>query len=1078
MKQSTASIVRWREVLALFERVLETNDATRPELLRSIASEQPELYPQLLTMLAADRSAESASFISSPPSIEANVAERDDALVGQTIGPYRVLRHIGSGGMGQVWLAERADGRYAGQVAIKLLRSFGDPLLAKRFEREGQLLARLQHPNIARLLDAGAMANGRLYLVLEYVDGDRIDRYFDAKRFTLAERIRAFLPVCDALAHAHTQLVVHRDLKPSNILVTRDGVVKLLDFGIAKLLAESNDEHATELTQVVGRAFTPDFAAPEQIRGDTVSTQTDVYALGAILYRLLAGVEPRETKTDSRASLIERTLKNESPAMSAALVSRAKGAVVQSAKGELAQSAKSEIAQTATDVAERRGVSLERLLANLKGDLDTIIGKALKIDTHERYRSVNELRDDIARYLASEPISARADNLGYRAKKFIFRHKIGVAASASLIAAIMAGVGGTLWQAGIANERSEIAEQNATRAREFEMVSRNEAARAVRGEAEAKAQALRAENAQNEAVIAAKTALANEAKAREQTAITELFRARAENEANNAKAQNELAQRETAKATSVKNFIVELFKTGDINVPDAEARELKVATTRLLNRGTERLKTQLADQPEVRSELIDTVANLHLNIESPDQAEILYREQLAMVEKTNGRDSREAAVVWTNIGKSLRNQRKYKEAEEAQLKALAIMDRIGDRASETRGKALFELVQMSFWTNTAVSNRSINVARARESIAIFERQTQPSSLSEAWQGLGRLHEAAGDNLEAANAYDRGIAATIASVGGERHAAVAGGRQMRARVLGFVGHFDEANRELLAAQKVFEDTVGVDHRFSVDIRGELAEVAHQLGDSKQAIELFRKTLAEQTKLRGETHSSVGRTRRLLAEALYDVGQLSESIAFAQDALEKSRKSTTPSRVADARLLSLLGRTYLRAGEKKRAKEALAEAERFWLDNKEAYGTGVTALDLAQLYESESEPAKATVQIEKALSLLENTRGKTRNEYWRARVAQARLAPASERVQTLEQVYANFKLEAEHVHFPRAHALILEELAAAQTLANRRADSCKTLTVAVPLRERLDNSQAASTLRLQAKKTEMCAEIAIR
>jgi eukaryotic-like serine/threonine-protein kinase len=1061
MTQSTASIVRWREVLALFERVLETADSARPAMLHTIANEQPDLYPQLLTMLAADRSAESASFITSPPPLEVDVAERDDALVGETIGPYRVLRHIGSGGMGQVWLAERADGRYAGQVAIKLLRSFGDPLIAKRFEREGQLLARLQHPNIARLLDAGAMANGQLYLVLEYVDGDRIDRYFDSQKLTVAERIRAFLPVCEAVAYAHTQLVVHRDLKPSNILVTRDGVVKLLDFGIAKLLAESSDEQATELTQVVGRAFTPDFAAPEQIRGDTVSTQTDVYALGAILYRLLAGVEPRETKTDSRATIIERTLKQELPAMSVALAARVRSGV----------------AHTASDAAERRTVTIDRLIATLKGDLDTVVGKALKIEVDERYRLVSELRDDLARYLANEPISARADNLGYRVKKFVFRHKIGVAASAALAGAIVAGVGGTLWQAGIAKERFEIAEQNAERAREFERVSRSEAARALRGEADAKAQTARAQLAENDAVVAARTALANEAKAREQTAIAERFRVQAQAEAENAKAQTALAQRETAKATSVKDFLVELFNTGDINVPDAEARELKTATTRLLNRGTERLKTQLADQPEVRSELIDTVANLHLSIESPDQAEILYREQLAMVEKSGKGESKDAAAAWTNIGKSLRNQRKYKEAEAAQVKALAIMDRIGDKTSQTRARALFELVQMSFWTNTAVSNRAVNVARAQESIAILSRLSQPLSLAEAWYSLGRLHEAAGENIDAANAYEKGVAALV-TAGRERHSVAAGGRQMRARALGFVGRFEEAQRELLAAQAFFEESAGVEHRFSVDVRAELAELAHQLGDSKKAIELFRRALAEQTKLRGETHSSVGRTRRLLAEALYDVEKFDEAIVIARDALEKSRKSATPSRVAEARLLSLLGRAYVRAGDAKAAKQVLTDAEAIWRDNKENYGTGVTALDLALLYESEGEVSKAIAEVEKALPLLSSTRGKTRNDYWRARIAHARFAPAGERTKALEQTLADFKRESGHEHFPRAQVQILEALAAAQALANRRADSCGTLALAMPLRQRVDDLAAPGVLRLQAKKAGLCAEIANR
>jgi serine/threonine protein kinase len=1061
MNESTASVVRWREVLALFERVLDCRDEDRAALMRSIAAEQPALYPQLLTLLAADQSAESARFIAMAPPIESADAPYDESLAGQMIGPYRVVRHIGSGGMGQVWLAERADGRFEGVVAIKLLRAFGDPLIAKRFEREGQLLARLQHPNIARLLDAGALANGQLYLVLEYVDGERIDHYFDAKRLTVPERIRAFLPVCEAVAHAHTQLVVHRDLKPSNILVTRDGQVKLLDFGIAKLLAERDDESATELTQMVGSAFTPEFAAPEQIRGDSVSTQTDLYALGAILFRLLAGVAPHDTSPRETArAREERVFSREAPLMSSAL----------------AMKTKSNASELLSDIAHRRSGSIERLQFTLKGDLDRVIGKALRLDALERYRSVNELRDDFERYLRDEPVSVGVDSLAYRARKFVLRHKVGVAASAAIAAAIVTGVIGTLWQANIAKERSIIAEQNAERALQFERAARSETERAVRGETSAKEQAARAESAQIEAQQAANIAQLNEERAREQRARADTFRKRAETEAVNARNQAAIAQRESGKALSVKDFLVELFNTGDINIADAEARELKSATTRLLNRGTERLKTQLIDQPEVRSELIDTVASLHLSIESPDQAEVLYREQLAMLERGGERDSSAIAETWMKIGRALRNQRKYKEAEDAQVKALAIMDRKGDTLSEARGRALLELVQMSFWTNTAVSHRDTNFRRAKESIAILQRQSQPSSLGEAWYGLGRLHEAAGENREAAIAYEQGIAATIGSVGGDRHAAVAGGRQMRARVLGFAGQFDEAKRELMAAQRVFEDTVGVEHRFSVDVRAELAEVAHQTGESERALSLFRQTLAEQAKLRGESHSSTNRTHRLLAEALYDLDRVDETIAMANDALARTRKNPTSSKIFQARLMSLLGRAYVRTGQLALARESLSQAEIVWQESKENFGSGVNALDFASLHIAEGQTERAAKEVARALPLLSSLRGKTRNEYWRARVMDAELQPVDRRVSLLVAALSDFTREPEHRFFPRAHAQILESLGSARLSRGQRADACSSLSSALTLRNSMDGALAVGTRRLSNQYAASCAEFA--
>ncbi len=593
MTQSTATVGRWREVLALLERVLSTEQSARQSLIDSIKAEQPELYPQLLTLLAADQSAESANFIDQPPRLADNHeaefhSNKASEFVGSNIGPYRVLRHIGSGGMGQVWLAERADGRYSGEVAIKLLRSCGDPIIAKRFEREGQLLARLQHPNIARLLDAGALPNGQLYLVLEYVDGDRIDRYFDDKRLTVAERVRAFLPVCDAVAYAHTQLVVHRDLKPSNIWVARDGTVKLLDFGIAKLIAEQHDEHATELTQLAGRAFTPDFAAPEQIRGDAVSTQTDVYALGAIAYRLLAGVEPRNVKTESRTSTAHRTNEAESPAMSAALTQRLRSGTP----------------DHANEAALDRGVAVDRLVATLRGDLDTVIGKALKIDPNERYRSVGALRDDLQRYLDHQPVSARPDHAAYLAKKFVYRHKIGVAASAALIAAISAGVGGTLWQARIANERFVVAEQNAAKAREFERVARSEAERAARGEASAKEQALRAELAQVDAVKSAETAHTNESKAREQTAVAQRFRAQAQAEAQS-------ATRELARSERVSSFLTAIFRESD---PLSRSNVAARSTPLLLADAVEQVEQQLADDPLAQTQMLQVLADAQLNL--------------------------------------------------------------------------------------------------------------------------------------------------------------------------------------------------------------------------------------------------------------------------------------------------------------------------------------------------------------------------------------------------------------------------------------------------------------------------------
>jgi tetratricopeptide (TPR) repeat protein len=364
---------------------------------------------------------------------------------------------------------------------------------------------------------------------------------------------------------------------------------------------------------------------------------------------------------------------------------------------------------------------------------------------------------------------------------------------------------------------------------------------------------------------------------------------------------------------------------------------------------------------------------------------------------------------------------------------------------------------MSFWTNTAVSNRAVNLARSKESIAILQRAPKSAVLGDAWYGLGRLHEAAAENAEAASAYEQGVAAMIAA-GDEKNAAVAGGRQMRARVLGYVGRFDEAHRELLAAQTLFNDTVGAEHRFSVDVRAELAEVAHQIGDSTESIQLFKRTLDEQTRLRGASHNSTLRTQRLLAEALYDIGRFDEAIVNARDALERSRTSATPSPIYEARLLSLLGRAHVRRGELVQASALLTEAQSMWGEIGEAYGKAVTALDLAMLHEARGEMGKASLEVDRALPLLKNVRGKSRNDYWRARVASARLADARERVDRLATTLSDLKQEPTHASYPRAALQVWQALAQAQAIAKTSSEKsgefCKTLDAAVSLAGRLE------------------------
>ncbi len=342
------------------------------------------------------------------------------ARPGARIGPYRLDRMIGEGGMGQVWLATRADGLYERKVALKLLRpGLVDPRLRQRFDREREILARFAHPYIARLLDAGIDRDGQPYLALEYVDGEAITTYCQSRQLDLAARIDLFRQVCEAVSHAHANLIVHRDLKPSNILVTPAGHVRLLDFGIAKLL--DVEPLPLEQTRTGVRTFTLHYAAPEQIRGEPVTTMTDVYSLGVVLYELFTGSKPYRLKRQTDAEWEEAILDGEPL--------RASQAALRS------------------DAEATRPYSPKRLSRELSGDLDNIVNKALGKRPEQRYVSAEALSQDLLCYLRGRPIQARGERMGYRVRKYLYRHRWPVAAASMVLAVMLTALAVVGWQA-------------------------------------------------------------------------------------------------------------------------------------------------------------------------------------------------------------------------------------------------------------------------------------------------------------------------------------------------------------------------------------------------------------------------------------------------------------------------------------------------------------------------------------------------------------------------------------------------------------------------------------------------------
>ena len=413
---------RWLRIEEIVQSAIDCAVPQRSALLESACGDDRELRREVDSLLALH---EEDGFTRSPAFTEAVkvLEQRTEKLnEGRRIGTYRVLREIGRGGMGTVYLAARDDDAFQKLVAIKIIRRGLDTDdILQRFRSERQILAILDHPNIARLLDGGTTSDGLPYFVMEYIEGEPIDLYCEQRKLTITERLKLFQGVCAAVSYAHQNLVIHRDIKPGNVLVTKEGIPRLLDFGIAKLLAPG--AAAGEMTATGVRPLTPEYASPEQVRGEMITTASDVYALGVLLYRLLTGERPYRFPTSSPVEM-ERAICEKEPG-------------------------------------KPSDRTPKELRALIKGDLDTVVLKALQKEPRRRYPSVEQFSEDIRRHLVNLPVTARPDTRGYRASKFFQRNKAWVAMGAITSLSLLGGIGASLWQAYIARiEQAKTAGMN------------------------------------------------------------------------------------------------------------------------------------------------------------------------------------------------------------------------------------------------------------------------------------------------------------------------------------------------------------------------------------------------------------------------------------------------------------------------------------------------------------------------------------------------------------------------------------------------------------------------------------------
>lgn len=791
---------RWQALDALFHDALAQPPEAREAFLRAACPDDPDLRDEVAAMLTAEQSEVAPSFERRVVDAAGPVVS-SDPILGMRLGPWRPIAVLGHGGMGTVYLAERADGQYARQVALKLVPAVG--AAGQRFATEVAALARLEHPHIAGLIDAGATPEGSPYLVMEYVDGQPITHACDQRRLGVPDRLRLFRTVCEAVQHAHQALVVHRDLKPSNIFLSRAGDVKLLDFGIAKLLTP---EGSGEITVPGWHALTPAYAAPEQLRGEAVTTATDVYVLGAVLFELLTGQRP--SSGDAW------------PATPSAAV----------------RHPPRDGAATADTVARDRASTPARLARALSGDVDRVVLKALDPNPARRYGTAGQLADDIGRLLDGRPVAARPDSWVYRCRRFVTRHRWGVAAAAVMIAVVTG----------------------------FSVV-------AIR-------QAL--------AVAAARTR----------------------------------AEQQSARAERVSRLLADLFALAG----PAPGRGGDVPSRELLDRGAERIASELVDDPATQAQLFTIVGGVYGNLSLHASGVAVLERALALEQRAEPAGSLAQAETLHRLGELLVLENDYRAAEARLREALTLRRRLGDGDAAV-ADTLVALGRTLGFRNAPLEARPL----LEEAVAIRRRTpgVAPADLMAAVQELAMTFHRTGDVTAAMPLVNEAveIGRTIAEPIPAKVEALLSQARLVHQYRRAPAEAEPVYREALALARAIYPA---DHQ---DIGGCLGELARDLRDQGRLADaeaLAREARMMFQRLYGDAHRETAISTQTLAGIERDQGRLADA------------ESTQ--RAALASMSAALGPTHPLTFGAMRALAGILEAQQRW---SEAYALRQQELQLA-------------------------------------------------------------------------------------------------------------------------------------
>ena len=928
----------WRTVSPLLDQALDLDAGGRARLLDALRAQSPDLAATLEDLLAGhERVAD--DFLDS----RVDGSEVPFAVTGQTVGAYTLERLLGVGGMGAVWLGRRSDGRFEGQVAVKLLNlALLDPVGQERFRREGSVLARLSHSHIARLLDAGVTSSGLPYLVLEYIDGRPITAFADERRLAVVERIRLALDVLRAVAHAHANLVVHRDLKPSNILVTGDGIPKLLDFGIAKLLSHETGDQRNTLTRD-GRVLTPDFAAPEQVRGHPIVLATDVYSIGVLLYLLLTGRQPYEL-ADRTPVEIERIVCESTPARPSATFD-----------GGMA-SVDDRVAR-----AHARGTTPARLRRRLRGDLDTIVMKALRKEPERRYPTIAALHDDLDRFLNGLPVLARPDSVVYRARKFASRHRAALGIAATLLILV---AGGVVRERTLRSEAE--AEARKTKAVEEYLVDVFDVADPLappgqRGD-DVTARALLDRGA-----VRVDSALATQpdVQAELRSVLGRVYVNLGLFDTAEPLLRAALRQERALHGSRHAGVAAAMDRLGDLLLRRSRYAEAEP----LLREALAQRRALLGGVHADTAQSIDHLATLFQERAEYESAEPLFREAVEVRRAIHGPNHEEVATSLNNLALLLYLKARDVRAEPLYREALAInVRRLGEAHPLTAQTAqnLAMILEES--------------GRLDEAEALYRR-----ALAAKRKTLGNAHPSVTINLnnfanflavergrlDEAEALAREALSLDRQMFSEPHAYVAEGLRRVGYILRLKGDFGGAERSLTQSLDMNRALFGTDHVRIASNLNQIALTWQARGDLPRAIALFRESLAQYRRLVGEQHINFTTVRNNLAKALHEHGQ-------AVDAADLFRAGLTrldPTKRAErAELIAAQVGLGLALADQQRTADAIPLLERALAMSRERFGphhwrTGEAQLALGLALRASGERGRAEATLREAAATIQ-------------------------------------------------------------------------------------------------------------